>query len=146
MSEAAVASNVDGHGVQPYRILFAFALTPVLPGFYATIFYAQPWAFPLGAAASYSATLLLGVPLFFLARRFGWLRWWQLALCGMLCAVPVVLCYWHLGTPPHLEQAFNCYQAIQLEAWGGFSGLAFWLIALAGSTPLRPRMLLGSGF
>ncbi|MDR3416248.1 MAG: hypothetical protein P4L83_08680 [Nevskia sp.] len=140
MSDAVARQNL-----QTYRVVLAFFLTPMLPGFYATIFFAQPWAFPIGALVSYPAMLLCGVPLFLLARHRNWLAWWQMALCGMVCAVPVALLYRHFGTPPHLDEAFDWINAVELGCWGGFAGVSFWLLAVSGTTPVKPHMLLGLG-
>ena len=37
---------------QTSRIVLGFVLAPLLPAFYATMFFAQPWAFPIGVALS----------------------------------------------------------------------------------------------
>jgi hypothetical protein len=127
------------------RIVLGFTLAPLLPAFYATMFFAQPWAFPIGLGLAYPAAVLFGLPMFLLLLRRGWLGWWQLALIGALCALPVVALYWHVGTPPHVE-AFDLPNALIVEAWGIFTGVAFWLLALAGTTPVSTRVLLGLGF
>jgi hypothetical protein len=127
------------------RVLLGFVLAPLLPAFYAALFFAQPWAFPIGLCLSYPAALVFGVPLFFGFRRMAWLAWWQMSLCGMISAVPLVLLYWQLGAPPHLG-AFDPLNAVVLEGWGGFTGLSFWLLAIAGTTPVNFRVLLGLGF
>ena len=130
-------------GPQPLRrVVLGFALTPMLPAFYATLFFAQPWAFPYGIALAYPAALLLGLPLYLGLRRRQRLGWWQLALAGMICAVPAVLAYRYAGTPPHLEP-FDWLAALYLEAWGAFAGLSFWLLAVAGSAPVTVRVLFG---
>ena len=130
---------------QTSRIVLGFVLAPLLPAFYATMFFAQPWAFPIGVALSYPAALLFGLPLFFAFRRKGWLTWWHMSLCGLLCTLPLVILYWQIGTPPHLE-AFGLVNALILAAWGAFAGLAFWLLSIAGTTPVRLHVLLGLGF
>ena len=130
-------------GPQPLRrVVLGFALTPMLPAFYATLFFAQPWAFPYGIALAYPAALLLGLPLYLGLRRRQRLGWWQLALAGMICAVPAVLAYRYAGTPPHLEP-FDWLAALYLEAWGAFAGLSFWLLAVAGNTPVTARTMFG---
>lgn len=129
---------------QTSRIVLGFLLAPLLPAFYATMFFAQPWAFPIGLALSYPAALLFGLPLFLAFRSQGWLKWWHMTLCGLLCAVPLLLLYWQVGQPPHLE-AFGLLNALVLEAWGGFAGLSFWLLAIAGTSPVRLHVLFGFG-
>ena len=130
---------------QSARVVLGFILAPLLPAFYAAMFFAQPWAFPIGLALSYPAALLFGVPLFLLCRHKGWMGWWQMSLCGLLCALPLLLLYRHVGTPPHLE-AFDLFNALVLEAWGAFTGLCFWLLAIAGASPVNLRVLFGLGF
>lgn len=131
-------------GLQTSRVLLAFALAPMLPAFYSAMFFAQPWAFPIGMALSYPAALLLGAPLLMILRRREWLGWWQLSLCGLVCALPVIWLYWYVGTPPHLEP-FSWPGALTVFAWGGFSGFSFWLLAISGTTPISLPMLFGAG-
>lgn len=126
------------------RIVLGLVITPILPGFYSTLLFGSPWAFPIGLALAYPTILLLGLPLLFAFSRRNWVSWWQLSLVGAICALPLVLLYWHVGQPPHLE-AFSLYNAFLLEAWGLFSGLAFWLLAISGETPVSWRELLGLG-
>ena len=126
------------------RVVLGFVLAPLLPAFYATMFFAQPWAFPIGLSLAYPTALLFGLPLFLGFRRMGWLAWWQISLCGMLSTLPLLLLYWQLGAPPHLE-AFDLFNALALEGWGAFAGLGFWLLAIAGTTPIGLRVLLGLG-
>ncbi len=136
-------SAVPGPQAQPLRrVVLGFALTPMLPAFYATLFFAQPWAFPYGIALAYPSALLLGLPLYLGLRRRQRLGWWQLSLVGMVCAIPAVLAYRCAGTPPHL-QPFDWLGAFYLEAWGAFAGLSFWLLAVAGTAPVTVRVLLG---
>ena len=126
----------------PRQVFLGFALVPVLPGFYATIFFAQPWAFPIGLCVSYPSALLVGVPVFLLLRGHGWLDWWAFALGGAACALPATLAYGWVQTPPHLEP-FSPYNAFLTIGWGVFSGLMFWLLALCGVSPPTWRQLIG---
>jgi hypothetical protein len=124
------------------RVILGFVVAPVLPAFYATLFFAQPWAFPYGIALAYPCALLLGLPIYLVLRRKQRLGWWQLGLTGMVCAAPTVIAYRTIGTPPHLEP-FEWLSAFYLLAWGGFAGISFWLLAVAGKTPVTARMLFG---
>ncbi len=133
---------VPGPQAQLRRVVLGFALSPMLPAFYATLFFAQPWCFPYGIALAYPAALLIGLPLYLGLRRRQRLGWWQLSLAGMICAVPAVVAYRVVGTPPHL-QPFDWLGAAYLEAWGAFAGLSFWLLAVAGTAPVTVRVLLG---
>lgn len=127
------------------RVLLGFAVAPALPAFYAALFFAQPWAFPYGIALAYPSALLLGLPIFLVLRRQQRLGWWQLGLTGMVCAAPAIIAYRHVGTPPHLEP-FEWLAALYLMAWGGFAGLSFWLLSVAGKSPVTARMLFGVVF
>jgi len=138
-------SDTSQRSAQPIsRVMLGFVLAPLLPAFYAALFFAQPWAFPIGLCLSYPAALLFGVPLFFGFRRLGWLAWWQMCLCGLLSTLPLVLLYWQLGAPPHLG-AFDPLNAVVLAGWGGFTGLSFWLLAISGTTPLTLQVFFGLG-
>ena len=142
-SAPPLVSPIPAYAASPLqRVLLGFAVAPMLPAFYSALFFAQPWAFPYGVALSYPCALLLGLPLYLGLRRRQRLGWWQLALAGMICAVPAVLAYRYAGTPPHLEP-FDWLAALYLEAWGAFAGLSFWLLAVAGSAPVTVRVLFG---
>lgn len=143
MPQAAPTPSVPASTTQPLRrVVLGFALSPMLPAFYATLFFAQPWAFPYGIALAYPSALLIGLPMYLVLRQRQRLGWWQLSLVGMLCAVPTVLAYRYVGTPPHLEP-FEWLSALYLEAWGGFTGLSFWLLSVAGASPVSVRVLFG---
>ncbi|MBL6752284.1 MAG: hypothetical protein ISP90_17330 [Nevskia sp.] len=136
----APAARTPGNGRQ--RLLLAFALVPMLPAFYAALLFAQPWALPAGLLLGYAGALLPGLPLLLVLRRRSWLRWWHFALAGGLCALPAIALYRRVGTPPHLE-AFSALNAAYLAAWGGFAGLCFWLLAVAGESLVSLRTLFG---
>ena len=126
------------------RVLLGFALAPLLPGFYATMFFAQPWAFPIGLAMSYPSALLFGLPLYLMGRRHGRTHWWACVIGGLISAAPAMVLYRIIGTPPHLE-AFDLLNGLGVLLWGGFTGICFWLLALAGRTPLDLRSFFGVG-
>lgn len=130
--------------LQMRRIILGFILVPILPGFYATLLFGQPWAFPIGVLLSYPTALLIGLPLIIAFGHRNWLAWWQVCIAGALCVLPLQILYWYFQQPPHLE-AFTLNNALLLEVWGIFAGLAFWLLAIAGNTPVGWRELLGSG-
>jgi hypothetical protein len=122
--------------------LLAFALVPLLPAFYAAIFFAEPWALPYGLALSYPSALVLGAPLLWLLRRRGWQQWWQFALAGGVCAGPSIVLYCVVGPPPQLA-AYSPLNAVYLAGWGAFAGLCFWLLLVAGIAPVSWRSLFG---
>jgi hypothetical protein len=132
------------HRLQMRRVILGLALTPLLPGFYSTLLFGSPWAFPISLLLAYPTALLLGLPLLYLFGRRNWLSWWQITLCGGICVLPLQLLYWQCQTPPHLE-SFSLENALLLQVWGLFAGLAFWLLAVAGKELSNWRDLLGFG-
>jgi hypothetical protein len=56
-----------------------------------------------------------------------------LSLCGALCGLPVLLAYWWVDAPPHLEP-FSLVNGAIVQAWGLFAGIIFWLIVVAGAS------------
>jgi len=124
-------------------MILGLVIVPLLPGFYSTLLFGQPWAFPMGLLLAYPTALLIGTPLILAFSHRNWLAWWQLCIAGALCALPLELLYWHVQTPPHLE-AFTLGNALLLEGWGIFAGLGFWLLAISGTSPVSWRELLGS--
>ncbi len=126
------------------RVLLAFAVTPFLPGFYGALLFGQPWAFPVGLAVAYPIALLLGVPLLLLMRRANCMEWWAFVTAGLACVLPVLLGYAWIRDVPHLE-SFNAINALIVLASGAFSGACFWLIGVAGDSPLRIRDIFDAG-
>ncbi len=117
-----------------------FALTPMLSGFYPAIFLAEPSVMPLGFLLAYTPAIFVGLPLvLWLDRRF-WRSWWQFAAAGGACALPAILLY-ALATPPAHLQPFGLFPALGLLFLGCASGIAFWLIAVTGETPVSLRSL-----
>ena len=130
--------------LQRGRILLAFAVTPFLPGFYGALLFGQPWAFPVGLAVAYPIVLLIGAPLLWLMRRANRLQWWAFVTAGIACTLPVVVGYAWMDDVPHLE-SFSALNALIVLAWGAFSGACFWLIGVAGDSPLRIRDIFDAG-
>lgn len=126
------------------RVAVALLLTPILPAFYAALFFAEPWALPIGLIASYPSEILFGLPMLFVMSRHQWLLWWNFVLAGTLAAIPAVLLYAWLGDVPHLE-GFSAANALSALCLGAFSGLAFWLLGVSGNAPPRLRDILNMG-
>lgn len=137
-------SNATPMKLQRGRILLAIAVTPFLPGFYGALLFGQPWAFPIGLAVAYPVTLFVGVPLLFLMRRANHLEWWAFVAAGSACALLVSIGYAWMHDVPHL-QSFSALNALIVLAWGAFSGACFWLIGVAGDSPLRIRDIFDAG-
>ena len=140
------AKNLIGHSVwaKHGRIFLAFSLSPLLPPFYGALFFAQPWAMPIGLMISYPSAILFGVPSFLWLRRYLNRRWWAFAMWGALCSTPALVVYSILKDVPHLE-SFTLLNGLALLSWGAFSGICFWLLGIAGDSPLRWRDILDMG-
>jgi hypothetical protein len=143
MIETAPVRTAIPHTQLP-RLLLAFGVTPFLPAFYGALLFGEPWALPFGVAAAYPSALVIGWPLVTIARRFGYRQWWAYTGIGAVCALTVLIVYAALGSMPHLP-AFGFANAMLVLAWGIFSGACFWLIGIAGETPLRVRDLFDVG-
>jgi hypothetical protein len=139
-----LVTNTAPTSLRRSRVLLAFAVTPFLPGFYGALLFGQPWAFPIGLAVAYPVSLLLGAPLLLMMRRADRLQWWWFLAAGVACAAPVLIGYAWLNDVPHLE-SFSTINALIVVAWGAFAGACFWVIAVAGETPLRFRDLFDAG-
>ena len=126
------------------RLLLAFLVTPMLPGFYGALLFGQPWAFPIGLAVAYPMALVLGMPIVVLMCRSQRLQWWTFVAAGIVCAVPALVGYAWLRDVPHL-QPYDLLNGLVVLAWGAFSGACFWLIGVAGDTPLRMRDIFDAG-
>jgi hypothetical protein len=124
----------------PKRLLTAFGLTPLLSGFYPAVFLAEPMTMPIGLIAAYASALLLGLPLILLFERRNWRTWWHFTIGGAACAVPAVILYGIVGAPEHLPR-FGLLAVLAVLAWGGSSGLIFWLLGVAGDAPVTWRSL-----
>jgi hypothetical protein len=143
-SRFGMTSKSDTNANKFRRLLLAFAITPFLPGFYGALLFGQPWALPIGVATAYPSAIVFGVPLLIFLRSRQCIQWWAFVLAGMVCAVPALVVYAYLGDVPHL-QPFDVVNALALLAWGAFSGACFWLLGIAGDSPLRLRDLFDVG-
>ena len=96
-----------------------------------------------GLVIAVPASLVLGGPLFFLFNRFGWLRWWQVALGGALIGLSAALLL------PLTDNGFVWFKFAALSVPLGFlSGLVFWLVGvyhnLGPNNSFKPKPLRGS--
>jgi hypothetical protein len=126
--------------LDPKRLFTAFTLTPLLSGFYPAVFLAEPSVMPIGLVLAYASATLLGLPLVMLFDRRHWHGWWQFALGGLACALPTVLLYAFAPNPEHL-QPFGPLPALSVLTWGACSGVVFWLLGVAGDSPVSLRSL-----
>jgi hypothetical protein len=122
------------------RLFTAFALTPLLAGFYPAIFLAEPSVMPISMVLAYVSAVVLGIPLVALFDRHRARNWWLFGLGGAACAIPTVLLYAYAGTPEHL-QPFGMVPVIAVLLWGASSGVVFWMVGVAGDSPVSLRSL-----
>jgi hypothetical protein len=144
----AIRSNNPNGGTDPAvvpqlecrRLVTAFALTPLLAGFYPAIFLAEPAIMPIALLLAYASTALFGIPLVLYYRRRGVREWWMYIAGGAACAVPSIVLYAFASLPGYL-QPFGLVPVIALILWGGSSGLVFWMIGVAGDSAVSLRTL-----
>jgi hypothetical protein len=122
------------------RLLTAFALTPLLAGFYPAIFLAEPSIMPLGLLLAYASTVLFGIPLVIYFNRRNVREWWMYIAGGTACSLPTVALYALAPLPDHL-QPFGPMPVLGLLFWGGSSGIVFWMIGIAGDSAVSLRSL-----
>ena len=82
-----------------------------------------------GSMVAYPAAVVLGVPMFLVFRRRGWLSWWQVSLGGTglgLIAAPVLQVVFGSTLVP----------IFVLMMIGLLGGMTFWLLALHRNGPL----------
>jgi hypothetical protein len=127
------------------RVAFAALFTPLLAPFYAAVLFGHPWALPIGLMLSYPAASLIGLPtLALLARNKRRIGYWQCVAIGMLCSLPAIIAYDCFDLPTDL-QIFDFAGALSLIAWGAFSGFCFWLLGIAGDSPVTLRTIMTAG-
>jgi hypothetical protein len=134
------ASESGAAPLDRHRLVTAFALTPLLAGFYPAIFVAEPALMPLGLIVAYLSTVIFGVPLVYYFDRKGYRHWYLYILGGAACALPSVVIY-ALATLPHYLSPFGVVPAIGVLLWGASSGIVFWMIGVAGDSAVSLRTL-----
>jgi hypothetical protein len=122
------------------RLVTAFLLTPLLAGFYPALLLAEPIVMPISMVLSYGSTVLFGIPLVLLVHRRGVRQWWVYLLGGVACSLPTVALY-ALAPLPEYLMPFGPMPALAVIFWGASSGGVFWMIGVAGDTPVRLRTL-----
>jgi hypothetical protein len=118
----------------------AFALTPLLSGFYPAIFLAAPEMMPMSLVLAYASTVLFGLPLVVYFNRRSVREWWMYVAGGMACAVPTVILYALAPLPSYLLP-FGLVPVLGLLFWGASSGIVFWMIGIAGDSAVSLRTL-----
>jgi hypothetical protein len=122
------------------RLVMAFALTPLLSGFYPAIFLAAPEMMPMSLVLAYASTVLFGLPLVVYFNRRSVREWWMYVAGGMACAVPTVILYALAPLPSYLLP-FGLVPVLGLLFWGASSGIVFWMIGIAGDSAVSLRTL-----
>jgi hypothetical protein len=122
------------------RLVMAFALTPLLSGFYPAILLAAPEMMPMSLVLAYASTVLFGLPLVVYFNRRSVREWWMYVAGGMACAVPTVILYALAPLPSYLLP-FGLVPVLGLLFWGASSGIVFWMIGIAGDSAVSLRTL-----
>jgi hypothetical protein len=118
------------------RVVLGFLVSPALLPV-LTLLLGAVWSWvELVLAVSYVATLILGMPLFFLFRRLRWLEWWQVTSAGVVIALPFTLPAIRFSdgndVPALLSRIF----------FGAGAALLFWLIALVRNPAVQVQSLM----
>ena len=142
-SSPAAASKITPSTSAPLerkRLFTAFLLTPMLAGFYPAMFLGEPRILPIGLALAYVSAAVFGIPLIILFDRRRVRDWWLFTIGGAVCALPTVILYAFAPTPDHLDP-FGWVPMLQVLLWGASSGLLFWMVGVAGETPVNMTTL-----
>lgn len=124
--------------VSSARVIAAFLIAPLAPCLALTLaadgllwfIVFAPFCYVLSAA---------GIPAYFLFKRMGWLKLWQVVPAGSVLGVAIAFTK-ALGPP-------SANNALQLAGYGALTALVFWLVAFAGSrskNSFKPNPLRGS--
>jgi hypothetical protein len=105
------------------RALLSLVLAPVLASlmFGAVAIIVAPMALLL--------TGVLATPLFFLFKKWGWLRWWHACAVGLLCSVAFSGLFAVSVSPSHVE-AFAVRDTLGFLGVGLSIALLFWWLGL----------------
>lgn len=142
--EDAVQVPVQAAAIDRRRLALALLLTPLLAPFYSAILFERPWDLPYGLIATYAGALLLGLPGSCWLLRHRRKGVGAFAMLGAVCSLPGMLLYSQWPGPTHLQQ-FGFDNAAVILGWSIGSGVAFWLIGIAGDAPLTLRSLFDLG-
>jgi hypothetical protein len=83
--------------------------------------------FLFGVPVSYASAALFGIPIYLSFRRRGWLKLWQVALGGAICAIPFVV-VWFWGNLAGVAYPSGIFVLMAALVSGSLIALAFaWL-------------------
>jgi hypothetical protein len=119
------------------RVAAAFVLAPVL----VSVFFYGPLGLVGVLPIALLVTAVLATPLYFMFRRRGWLKWWQVGLAGLLCGVAFALLF--DSTSPQRLDALGIEDALNFGGVGMLVAIVFWWLALYRNRafPAIPRSL-----
>jgi hypothetical protein len=123
------------------RIIVAFAIAPMVPGILIPIITLMNVGFPYGAGEflisifltylyALTGTVVVALPAFLTARRFGLLHWWVAAAAGFTLGILCAALFKDSETAPILRGYWP------LAAVGTVAGWVFWLISQGGNRSL----------
>lgn len=111
---------------QTVRVIVAFLVAP-LPACLIAAYLAGNYHWLLVAAPFAYLFTAMGIPIFLLFLRLGWLRFWQVVPTGAVLGGVA-------GFVGGFAQA-SLANALQFVGHGALTGLVFWLVAFAGTRP-----------
>jgi hypothetical protein len=108
-----------------------FILAPIVTIIGTALITSSPSAIFVALPAAYVLMALLGVPVFLLFKRLGWLALWQAPLAGVVAGLPILLVYAIIASDQHLA-AFGVHNLLIFLAYPVGTAVVFWVIAVPG--------------
>lgn len=111
--------------------LAGFLIAPLAPAVIHAVIYSSPFGIVIaGLGFAYPSAALLGLPTYFIFKRFSWLKVWQVVSAGFALGVLALMAYCTaVGAHIGLDKSFLSSAALY-GAYGAVAGLVFWAIAL----------------
>lgn len=110
------------------RVAAAFLLAPLAP---CLLIAAMEGLIGLVLSPFAYMFALVGVPVYFLFRRLGWLKIWHIVPASAVLGGAAALAF-GFGGFSFDKNVQNVYDALIFAGYGALTGLVFWLIAFGG--------------
>ena len=109
------------------RVLTAFIISPLILVFFLSWVSGDWWGFEIFWLIAAFITTIVGLPMYFLFKQFGWLDWWQSILVGILGEM---FFGWLL-----FDTGRNMFW---LGLYGASTTLIFWWLAIYKNPNIKP--------
>ena len=109
------------------RVLTAFIISPLILVFFLSWVSGDWWGFEIFWLIAAFITTIVGLPMYFLFKQFGWLDWWQSILVGLLGGM---FFGWLL-----FDTGRNMFW---LGLYGASTALIFWWLAIYKNPNIKP--------